>query len=102
MEKALYGLVESPRDWAIFRDSQLKKMSWVGENGQVVRVLPTAEPHLWEVKETKSNVARAYLGIYVDDIMVVGEHAVLSQVMQDLQRVFYTCRRMRKLRKITM
>ena len=89
VEKAIYGLVESPRDWATFRDAQLKKMSWVGENGQVVRVLPTAEPHLWEVKETKSNVVRAYLGIYVDGIMVIGERNVMEQVMQDLRRIFY-------------
>lgn len=34
-------------------------------------------------------MVKAYLGIYVDDIMVVGEHGVLTQVMQDLQRVFY-------------
>lgn len=41
------------------------------------------------MKEVKSKVVKAYLGIYVDDIMVVGEHGVLTQVMQDLQRVFY-------------
>lgn len=70
-------------------DSQLKRMSWVSDNGQEVRVLPTAEPHLWEVRETKSKKVRAYLGIYVDDIMVIGERDVMEQVMQDLQRVFY-------------
>ena len=61
----------------------------MSDNGQEVRVLPTAEPHLWEVRETKSKKVRAYLGIYVDDIMVIGERDVMEQVMQDLQRVFY-------------
>lgn len=37
----------------------------------------------------KSKVVKANLGIYVDDTLVVGEHGVLTQVMQDLQRVFY-------------
>ena len=89
VEKALYGLVESPRDWATYRDSQLKKMSWTDDFGEEVRIRPTAEPHLWEVSETKSKRVKAYLGVYVDDIMVVGEHGALTQVMQDLRRVFY-------------
>ena len=96
---ALYGLVESPRDWATFRDSQLKKMSWVNNNGHEVRIFPTAEPHLWEVRETKSKKVRAYLGIYVDDIMVIGEKEVMEQVMQDLQRVFYMSPYTRRSRK---
>ena len=89
VKKALYGLVESPRDWARYRDSQLRKMSWRSSSGAEVRVVPTAEPHLWEVKEVNTGEVKAYLGIYVDDIMVVGGQDTLTQVMEDLQRVFY-------------
>ena len=37
VRKALYGLVESPKDWAIYRDQQLKT--------------PMVEAHLWIVKD---------------------------------------------------
>ena len=86
---ALYGLVESPKDWAVYRDAQLKRMKWKTDDGKEFRVCPTAEAHLWEVRETKSKVVMAYLGIYVDDIMVVGEKGVMDQVMQDLKKIFY-------------
>ena len=84
------ALVESPRDWATYRDAQLKRMKWTddrpkrGENHANCRTTP-----VWEAKEVKSKVVKAYLGIFADDILVVGEHGVLTQVMQDLQRVFY-------------
>ena len=55
-----------------------------GENHANCRTTP-----VWEAKEVKSKVVKAYLGIFADDILVVGEHGVLTQVMQDLQRVFY-------------
>ena len=86
---ALYGLVESPKDWAVYRDAQLKRMKWKADDGREFKVFPTAEAHLWEVRETKTKETMAYLGIYVDDIMVVGEKGVMDQVMQDLKKVFY-------------
>ena len=86
---ALYGLVESPKDWAVHRDAQLKRMRWKTDDGKEFRVYTTAEAHLWEVRETKSKDVKAYLGIYVDDIMVVGEKDVMDQVMQELKKTFY-------------
>ena len=87
--KALYGLVESPKDWAVFRDQQLKGMSWESTaTGQKLRLRLTPEPHLWKVTAMDSEVAVAYLGIYVDDIVVVSEDATMKEVMNQLQQVF--------------
>ena len=86
---ALYGLVESPKDWAIYRDAQLKRMSWSSEDGERFRMLPTPEAHLWKVCSASTGETRAFVGVYVDDILVVGPRSVMLQVMEDLKKVFY-------------
>ena len=86
---ALYGLVESPKDWAVYRDLQLKRMSWSSEEGEKFRMLPTSEAHLWKVCNASTGETRAFVGVYVDDILVVGPRPVMLQVMEDLKKVFY-------------
>ena len=86
---ALYGLVESPKDWAIYRDAQLKRMSWSSEDGERFRMVPTPEAHLWKVCNASTGETRAFVGVYVDDILVVGPRPVMLQVMEDLKKVFY-------------
>ena len=86
---ALYGLVESPKDWAIYRDSQLKRMSWSSEEGEKFRMMPTSEAHLWKVCNASTGETRAFVGVYIDDILVVGPRPVMLQVMEDLKKIFY-------------
>ena len=40
VRKALYGLVESPKDWAVFRDQQLRTLAWTTYDGRKVKLNP--------------------------------------------------------------
>ena len=86
---ALYGLVESPRDWADFRDG-----SWRLRDGGRVQLRPTAESHLWKLVELSEDEGeeeknvRAYLGVYVDDLVVAAKDDILVNFMEELKKVF--------------
>ena len=87
--KALYGLLEGPKDWAVFRDQQLKAMSWQSTTtGETLRLRLTPEPHLWKVTTIDNEEAIPYIGIYVDDIVVVSDDVTMKEVMNQLQQVF--------------
>ena len=91
---ALYGLVESPRDWADFRDGRLRQMSWRLHDGGRVQLRPTAESHLWKLVELSEDEGeeeknvRAYLGVYVDDLVVAAKDDILVNFMEQLKKVF--------------
>ena len=52
LDRALYGLVESPADWSVYRNGTLAEWSWTGP-GQSLRKLRRAEadPSIWFVLE---------------------------------------------------
>ena len=70
---ALYGMVESPADWANFRDGGLSVMTW---NWKGVRywLKKTAEQHLWRVCRESPNSdlgeTAGWIAVYVDDFLV--------------------------------
>ena len=90
MRGALYGLAESPKDWGSYRDGRLRTMTWRKE-GQRFHVEATAEAHIWKVvcslegDETTTEVV-AYIGVYVDDLMVSARKDVLDSVLEELGR----------------
>ena len=78
---ALYGLVESPRDWAAYRDATCKTISWKGETGQHRRLASTPEPHVWSIEEMKRIGEKWFvignMGVYVDDLLLVAPDNIL-------------------------
>ena len=54
---ALYGMIDSPADWASYRDQDLAKMRWA-EGNKTFRLEQTMEKHLWEVKCNQNEVVR--------------------------------------------
>ena len=88
VRKALYGLVESPKDWAIYRDQQLKTLNWTTKDGKKVKLEPTVEAHLWMIKDVETEEHVAYVGIYVDDVLVVGGDDILKEMMHQLTTIF--------------
>ena len=88
VRKALYGLVESPKDWAIYRDQQLKTLDWTTKDGKKVKLEPTVEAHLWIIKDEETEEHLAYVGIYVDDVLVVGGDDILKEMMHQLTTIF--------------
>ena len=93
VEKAMYGLTESPKDWGDFRNSKMKEMKWIS-NGQERWIRASPEAHLWEAcqqdvnEEKKEPAIVSHIAVYVDDLMVVGKREVVLEVMEELAKIF--------------
>ena len=91
---ALYGLVESPKDWAVYRDATCKTISWKGETGQHRRLAPTPEPHVWSIEEMEktSNGEKWFvignMGVYVDDLLLLAPDNILEETLKALEERF--------------
>ena len=89
IQKAIYGLIESPKDWADHRDAILQKVCWFDEATKTQRWIErTAENHLRQVRSDGVSDCIGFLGVYVDDLIVIGQDALVEQVMQNLMKVF--------------
>ena len=87
VQGALYGFVESPKDWGVHRDSTLKEAKWEHE-GKQLRFKPTPERNLWTV--VHGGETKGYLGIYVDDVIIVAEPG-LEKVAVEKIRSLWKC-----------
>ena len=72
---ALYGLVESPGDWAQCRDQGLEVMKW-SEKGMKFWLERTPEQHLWKIRKApeeageKQGTTAGWVAVYVDDFLI--------------------------------
>ena len=95
VKNSLYGLQEAPLNWSIFRDEEMSKFRWSCQ-GADWRLMRTTEPNLWKVvldrpeQANREDKAYAYVAVYVDDILVTGEHAIAESVIQRFQQQ-WTC-----------
>ena len=93
VEKAMYGLTESPKDWGDYRNMRMSAMKWSSQGFQRwLRKSP--EPHLWEVcqqdvvtEESQPSVI-CHVAVYVDDLMVTGKRDDARDVMDQLAKTF--------------
>ena len=88
VRKALYGLAELPKDWARHRDRLLQEAAWSDEGGRRWKMKATPECHSWRIEEEGSQQAHAYLGVYVDDLLMIGEDEVCETAMKFLATKF--------------
>ena len=102
IQGAVYGLASSPRDWSEHRDKVIEKLTWKRDTamGAVVGGFErTSEDNLWKMVEYGSNAEggeshltpegwfgeiKGYLSVYVDDLLFVGEEAVIHSAMESL------------------
>ncbi|CAE7635935.1 RE1 [Symbiodinium sp. CCMP2592] len=69
---ALYGLQDSPADWAVYRDETLPTIPIV-YNGQTTYLKQSKyDPNLWLLRCPESSKLIAALTIYVDDLLLSG------------------------------
>ena len=102
---AMYGLVTSPKDWSVYRDSELQKMEGkvniqtagteVEEVSFGFRQLKDA--NLWAIQEFSLNsgvrtwgAVLGYMIVYVDDVLMVGPKEVTDKASQTIQRIWKT------------
>ena len=95
IEKALYGLVSSPRDWGIHRDEVLPTLRWHRRIGDVVlegRLVHSKDENLWRLvevnKETGTENWAGLMSVYVDDILVSGEPQTVKLAMEAIQNTW--------------
>ena len=80
---ALYGLVQSPRSWSVYRDSVIAGMTIKLPDDQDAFVAQLdSDPNVWAVKSDKG--VQAWIAIYVDDLMVIGDTPTLDCVLSAL------------------
>ena len=90
---ALYGLVESPRDWNDFRNSKMQEMAWHSPSGDLF-LEKTPEPHLWKIKlsgkEQKDEVSSVvgFVAVYIDDLMIAGEPWAVEETLSQFGKTF--------------
>lgn len=80
VDRAVYGLVESPADWGVYRDEELHLMRWhVGD--VVYKVKMTQEASIWKIlrEGDDDEVPQGYLANYVNDMLMVGPDPNLAR-----------------------
>ena len=98
---ALYGLAESPKDWACFRDARMRTMRWSDEEGHSW-MESTPEAHVWKVKknfnhqdvdkkesaEKEEGEVVAIIGVYVDDLIISAKEEEMQRILQEFAKNF--------------
>ncbi|CAE7296203.1 GIP, partial [Symbiodinium sp. KB8] len=83
VDRALYGFRRSPRLWGSFRDGRLRGAKlWVNGKRAILRRL-VADENVWQLiyeESSEPQEALAYLIVYVDDIMYLGEPQTIQQL----------------------
>ena len=92
--RALYGLRESPRLWAIYRDGLLQTLRVKLDEGEAYLKQTDIESNLWTVleicPEQDQDVCIAYILVYVDDILIAATRKVLLAVARTLRETWKT------------
>ena len=80
VRRALYGLQTSPRDWAVYRDAEMRAMVVQTEEPSTLTQSQT-DDSMWLVRTKKGNVL-GLIVVYVDDIAVFGAKEVTQKVAE--------------------
>ena len=95
IQKAVYGLASSPRDWCIYRDEVVPTISWRrSKNGCELegRFVKTPDDNMWRLEETEVNSKEVHwaglMSIYVDDLLVTAEDGASEAAIQSIAEVW--------------
>ena len=88
VDKALYGLQESPHSWSLDRDLKLKKLCWKNANGEERRLVTCeADACIWKIL-TPCQKMVGTLGVYVDDLLFLAERTELEAAVNAIRSVW--------------
>ena len=78
IDKAMYGLRQSPRRWSDHRDAELAKLTWEVNGAYYKLEQCAAEQNLWRILEVRdgTEVLAGLVFIYVDDVLTATEESV--------------------------
>ena len=97
IEKALYGLVGSPRDWCLYRDETLPTVAWTRlRHGREVKgsFKKTADENVWRLievdVESGENHWSGIMTVYVDDLLVSAEDEAAKAALASIAKIWAT------------
>ena len=95
IEKALYGLVTSPKDWGLHRDQTLPSISWsrlrdgVEVKGNFVK---TPDENVWRLEEVNLQTGEQFwaglMSVYVDDLLIAADDCTGAAAMDALSKTW--------------
>ena len=95
IDKALYGLTSSPRDWGLHRDETVPKINWKRERfGREVEgaFKRTPDENMWRIEETDCAsgevIWSGLMSIYVDDLLFVAEDGVIDAATAAIEKTW--------------
>ena len=95
IQKAVYGLTSSPRDWCLYRDETLPTMSWRRHReGHEVegRFVRTPDDNVWRLEEadqiTGEKLWTGLMTVYVDDLLVTAEDEAATAAISAIAKVW--------------
>ena len=74
LDKAVYGLRQSPRLWSDKRDSDFRKLRWKDpdDGAECYLEQSAADRQFWHLKSTAApDIVRGVIVVYVDDILLL-------------------------------
>ena len=98
IEKALYGLQESPQDWCVERDRRFSRLRWIGPTGKPRCLIQSqSDSSIWLVKEglpdksdgtngEPTGAVLGLLGVYVDDLLITARPQELSELVNVISK----------------
>ena len=98
IEKALYGLQESPQDWCVERDRRFALLRWKGPDGRPRCLTQSvSDSSIWLLKEWKlvssskvqgepSGKVLGLLGVYVDDLLITAGKLELEELVSTISQ----------------
>ena len=91
VEKALYGLPSSPRDWGVHRDDTIPSLRWnrtVDNIERSGRFVASGDDNLWRLIEIEKHSGKEHwvglMSVYVDDILIGAEAGAKDGAMKAL------------------
>ena len=90
IRRALYGLDVAPRSWTLFRNQTLGSISELLDGTPVSCKHSAADSNLWELWVEKSSKLIAWIGVYVDDLLVASPEECQPVVMETLRSLWTT------------
>ena len=90
IQKALYGLDSSPKNWADYRDSEFRKISWTSSSRtfwltqcperNLWRILSRADSQMHQLEiDDEEAKTEGYVVVYVDDLLIVGSSTTVQE-----------------------
>jgi len=95
IQKAVYGLTSSPRDWCLYRDETLPTMSWRrNRQGQEVdgSFSRTPDDNVWRLEEVNRKTGEKFwsglMSVYVDDLLITAEDGAAEMAIKAIADVW--------------